>query len=147
MFQLLIRLYYVKKHGCRRIYVLQLTTYRCTSLSKSVSHHAISNKTNECELNSAIIPKHGVHLPELCRSATQAIPTIDINDGPSMSIAERLAALQRSGNTNWKRRIASESSNSMVYDIKLILLQNQNILHYLLLVIKIDIRMEYVPIH
>ncbi|XP_050573054.1 supervillin isoform X2 [Bombus affinis] len=86
---------------------------RCTSLSKSVSHHAISNKTNECELNSAIIPKHGVHLPELCRSATQAIPTIDINDGPSMSIAERLAALQRSGNTNWKRRIASESSNSM----------------------------------
>ncbi|XP_050475708.1 supervillin isoform X1 [Bombus huntii] len=86
---------------------------RCTSLSKSVSHHAISNKTNECESNSAIIPKHGVHLPELCRSATQAIPTIDTNDGPSMSIAERLAALQRSGNTNWKRRIASESSNSV----------------------------------
>ncbi|XP_060818498.1 supervillin isoform X1 [Bombus pascuorum] len=86
---------------------------RCTSLSKSVSHHAISNKTTECESNSAIIPKHGVHLPELCRSATQAIPTIDTNDGPSMSIAERLAALQRSGNTNWKRRIASESSNSV----------------------------------
>ncbi|KAF3420188.1 hypothetical protein E2986_05710 [Frieseomelitta varia] len=86
---------------------------RCTSLLKSVSHHAISNKTNESESNNTITQKqHGVPLPGLCRSVTQAIPTVDINDGPSMSIAERLAALQRSGNTNWKRRIAPESSNS-----------------------------------
>lgn len=88
---------------------------------KSVSHHTISSKVSETnELNSATIQKqHSVPLPGLCRSATQAIPTIDINDGPSMSIAERLAALQRSGNTNWKRRIASESSNSSVNYFKM----------------------------
>lgn len=82
---------------------------------KSASHHAISNKTHESELCGATIQKqHAVALPGLYRSATQAIPTIDTNDGPSMSIADRLAALQRSGSTNWKRRIASESSNMSV---------------------------------
>lgn len=84
---------------------------------KSISHHAINNKTNESESNTTITEKqHGVSLPGLCRSITQEIHTIDTNDGPSMSIAERLAALQRSGNTNWKRRIASEhnSCNSSV---------------------------------
>ncbi|CAK9816931.1 SVIL [Anthophora plagiata] len=86
---------------------------RYASLLKSASHHAISNKINESESSTATIQKqqHAVPLPGLYRSATQAIPTIDTNDGPSMSIAERLAALQRSGNTNWKRRIASETSN------------------------------------
>lgn len=101
------------------------TICRCTSLLKSVSHHAISNKTNESESNNTIIQKqYGVPLPGLCRSITQAIPTVDTNDGPSMSIAERLAALQRSGNTNWKRRIAPESTNSSVNYVKLILLQS-----------------------
>ncbi|XP_076247383.1 supervillin isoform X2 [Calliopsis andreniformis] len=84
---------------------------RYTSLLKSASHHAFCNKTVESESYNVTVEKqHGVALPGLCRSATQAIPTIDTNDGPSMSIADRLAALQRSGNTNWKRRIASESS-------------------------------------
>ncbi|KOC65676.1 Supervillin [Habropoda laboriosa] len=85
---------------------------RYASLLKSASHHAISNKINESESSNPTIQKqHAVALPGLYRSATQAIPTIDTNDGPSMSIAERLAALQRSGNTNWKRRIAPEMSN------------------------------------
>ncbi|XP_026670337.1 supervillin-like isoform X3 [Ceratina calcarata] len=86
---------------------------RYASLLKSASHHAIGNKINENESNSATIRKqHGVPLPGLCRSATQTMSTVDSTDGPGMSIAERLAALQRSGNTNWKRRIAPESSNS-----------------------------------
>ncbi|XP_076639172.1 supervillin [Colletes latitarsis] len=86
---------------------------RYTSLLKSASHHAISNKTHESEsCNVTIQKQHAIALPGLYRSATQAIPTMDTNDGPSMSIADRLAALQRSGSTNWKRRIASESSNT-----------------------------------
>ncbi|XP_034185902.2 supervillin isoform X1 [Osmia lignaria lignaria] len=85
---------------------------RYASLLKSASHHTISNKANESDSCPAGIQKqHPVALPGLYRSATQAIPTIDTNDGPSMSIAERLAALQRSGNTSWKRRIAPESPN------------------------------------
>ncbi|CAL7943188.1 unnamed protein product [Xylocopa violacea] len=86
---------------------------RYVSLLKSASHHAISDRANESESNGVTTQRqHGVPLPGLCRSATQAIPSIDTNDGPSMSIAERLAALQRSGSTNWKRRIASESNSS-----------------------------------
>lgn len=82
---------------------------------KSASHHAISNKANESDSCAAATQKqHPVALPGLYRSATQAIPSIDTNDGPSMSIAERLAALQRSGNTSWKRRIAPESPNPSV---------------------------------
>ena len=85
---------------------------RCTSLLKSASHHEISNKRTDSESCSASIQRqHAIALPGLCRSATQAIPTMDTNDGPSMSIADRLAALQRSGNTNWKRRVASETPN------------------------------------
>lgn len=85
---------------------------RYNPLLKSISHHAINSKTNESESNTATTEKqHGVSLPGLCRSITQEIHTSDTNDGPSMSIAERLAALQRSGNTNWKRRIASEHNS------------------------------------
>ncbi|KZC07403.1 Supervillin [Dufourea novaeangliae] len=86
---------------------------RYASLLKSASHHAISSNTHESEsCNVTAQKQHGVELPGLYRSATQAIPSLDTNDGPSMSIADRLAALQRNGNTNWKRRIVSESSNS-----------------------------------
>nr|XP_012149417.1 PREDICTED: supervillin isoform X3 [Megachile rotundata] len=85
---------------------------RYASLLKSASHHAISSKTNESDSCTGRTQKqHPVALPGLYRSATQAIPTVDTNDGPSMSIAERLAALQRSGTTSWKKRIAPESPN------------------------------------
>ncbi|XP_031843852.1 supervillin isoform X2 [Nomia melanderi] len=102
----------IKNEGVHRQSSFSKQT-RYASLLKSASHHSISNRRHETELSSGAVQKqHGIALPGLYRSATQAIPLVDTNDGPSMSIADRLAALQRSGNTNWKRRIASESVNS-----------------------------------
>ncbi|XP_053980331.1 supervillin-like [Hylaeus volcanicus] len=96
--------------SCQRQSIFSKQT-RYGSLLKSASHHMISNKTHESESYNATIQQDTVTLPGLYRSATQTISATDTNDGPSMSIADRLAALQRSGSTNWKRRIASESSN------------------------------------
>nr|XP_033325478.1 supervillin-like isoform X1 [Megalopta genalis]XP_033325479.1 supervillin-like isoform X1 [Megalopta genalis] len=103
----------IKNEGVLRQSIFSKQT-RYASLLKSASHHSISNKKPETEMSSGTVSKqHGIALPGLCRSATQAIPSVDTSDGPSMSIADRLAALQRSGNTNWKRRIASESAISL----------------------------------
>ncbi|XP_076662287.1 supervillin isoform X1 [Halictus rubicundus] len=100
----------IKNEGVLRHSIFSKQT-RYASLLKSASHHSIGNKKLESETSSGTVQKqHGVALPGLYRSATQAIPSVDTNDGPSMSIADRLAALQRSGNTNWKRRIAPESA-------------------------------------
>ncbi|XP_066588431.1 LOW QUALITY PROTEIN: supervillin-like [Prorops nasuta] len=81
-----------------------------TALAKSASHHALNN---EDSLVGSAVHKHGaVPLPGLIRSATQNIPSVEANETAGMSIAERLAALQRNGNTNWKKRVISTDFSS-----------------------------------
>ncbi|KAI4497986.1 hypothetical protein M0802_006810 [Mischocyttarus mexicanus] len=83
------------------------------ALSKSASHHALSSEGASFDITKEKC-NATTTLPGLYRSATQTIPVSEGTseaDGPGMSIADRLAALQRSGNTNWKRRIMSESSD------------------------------------
>ncbi|XP_043497626.1 supervillin-like isoform X2 [Polistes fuscatus] len=83
------------------------------TLSKSASHHALSSEGASFDITKEKCNATTI-LPGLYRSATQTISVSDgvsEADGPSMSIADRLAALQRSGNTNWKRRIMSETSD------------------------------------
>lgn len=89
--------------------------FRSVALLKSASHHALSNK-NEAKVvprdesleRNEDAPKAATGLH---RSATQPMPSEDLEEMSGMSIAERLAALQHSGNTNWKRRIAPEPKN------------------------------------
>lgn len=75
---------------------------RCSfnSLSKSISQHSLGDERWKPA------QQRGLPLPGLCRSATQVIASIETNEIPSVSIADRLAALHHSGSTNWKRRVA-----------------------------------------
>ncbi|KYN32244.1 Supervillin [Trachymyrmex septentrionalis] len=66
--------------------------------AKSISQHSLSEERWK--------QQRGLPLPGLCRSATQVIASIETSETPSVSIADRLAALRHSGNTNWKRRVA-----------------------------------------
>ncbi|XP_067207104.1 supervillin-like isoform X2 [Linepithema humile] len=56
--------------------------------------------------NEKRVAQHGLPSPERCRSATQVIASIETSDTPSVSIADRLAALRHNGSTNWKQRMA-----------------------------------------
>lgn len=78
-------------------------------MSKSASHHALSSEGTSFDVTKEKC-NATTTLPGLYRSATQTIPISEVAESPSMSIADRLAALQRSGSTNWKRRIMSETS-------------------------------------
>nr|XP_050855846.1 supervillin isoform X1 [Vespula vulgaris] len=80
------------------------------ALSKSASHHALSSEGTSFDVTKEKC-NATTTLPGLYRSATQTIPISEVAESPSMSIADRLAALQRSGSTNWKRRIMSETSD------------------------------------
>lgn len=89
------------------------------ALSSFVDHQ-IRHVTNEKRIS---ISQHGLPLPERCRSATQVVTSIETSNTPSVSIADRLAALRHNGSTNWKQRIASgrteESCNaSLLKDLK-----------------------------
>ncbi|XP_011862595.1 PREDICTED: supervillin-like isoform X2 [Vollenhovia emeryi] len=65
-------------------------------LAKSVSQHSLGDERWK---------QRGLPLPGLCRSATQVVSSIETSETPSVSIADRLAALRHNGNTNWKRRV------------------------------------------
>lgn len=66
------------------------------SLAKSISQHSLGDERWK---------QRGLPLPGLCRSATQVIASIETSETPSVSIADRLAALRHNGSTNWKRRV------------------------------------------
>lgn len=75
---------------------------RCpaNSLAKSVSQHSFGDDSKRRQ------QQRGLPLPGLCRSATQVLASIETSETPSVSIADRLAALRHNGSTNWKRRVA-----------------------------------------
>jgi len=89
-------------HKLRNIIVKEklssVTQCSINSLAKSISQHSLSEERWK--------QQRGLPLPGLCRSATQVIASIETSETPSVSIADRLAALRHSGNTNWKRRVA-----------------------------------------
>ncbi|XP_018397433.1 PREDICTED: uncharacterized protein LOC108775536 isoform X2 [Cyphomyrmex costatus] len=74
-----------------------VTQCSINSLAKSISQHSLNDERWK--------QQRGLPLPGLCRSATQVIASIETSETPSVSIADRLAALRHSGNTNWKRRV------------------------------------------
>lgn len=103
----------MNNHFIRFIYICPfIIPSRHAALSKSASHHALSSDGGSSfDITTKEKCNATTTLPGLYRSATQTIPISDAAESPSMSIADRLAALQRSGNTNWKRRIMmSETS-------------------------------------
>ncbi|XP_028049374.1 supervillin isoform X2 [Monomorium pharaonis] len=72
---------------------------RCSinSLSKSISQHSLGDERWK------VAQQRDVPFSGLCRSATQVIASIETNEIPSVSIADRLAALRHSGSTKWKQ--------------------------------------------
>lgn len=85
------------------------------SLTKSISQHALGDEKWK---------QHGLPLPGLCRSATQVIASIETSETPSVSIADRLAALHHSGTTNWKRRMVGTRIDEPHDDSPLIFEEN-----------------------
>ncbi|EZA60520.1 Supervillin [Ooceraea biroi] len=79
-----------------------------SSLAKSVSQHSLGDEKRR--------QQRGVPLPGLCRSTTQVIESIETSETPSVSIADRLAALRHNGSTNWKRRVAGGKSDESCGD-------------------------------
>ncbi|KAL6422276.1 hypothetical protein ACFW04_010559 [Cataglyphis niger] len=51
------------------------------------------------------------HLERQCRNATQVIASIETSETPSVSIADRLAALRHNGSTSWRQRMADGKIN------------------------------------
>ncbi|XP_015610082.1 uncharacterized protein LOC107274958 isoform X1 [Cephus cinctus] len=102
----------------------QTKTSPVSALSKSASHHMLSREVtrNTKLMDTATMTttttttekRLGIPLPGLCRSATQPMPVSESNNVPGTSIAERLAALQRSGTTNWKKRVPCEPDPLLV---------------------------------
>jgi len=88
------------------------------SLAKSISQHSLGEESWK---------QHGLPLPGLCRSATQVIASIETSETPTVSIADRLAALRHSGNTNWKRRVADARVDESRYDDSLLSLEESTI--------------------
>lgn len=68
----------------------------------------INTSTNEKLMKNLYVPLPGLH-----RSATQPMPGIDGSELSSTSIADRLAALHRSGSSNWKQRIVQDPDSTL----------------------------------
>ncbi|XP_070526196.1 supervillin isoform X2 [Cardiocondyla obscurior] len=103
-----------KMHNNTVVDQKSINVERCfiDSLTKSISQHSLSDERWK--------PQRGVPLPGLCRSATQVIaPSTETNETPSVSIADRLAALRHNGSTNWKRRVAGAKVDEFCDDSSL----------------------------
>jgi len=82
--------------------------YPANSLAKSISQHSLSDEKQKRQC--------GLPLPGLCRSTTQMIKSIEMSEMPSVSIADRLAALRHNGSTNWRRRIVEGKNDESCND-------------------------------
>jgi len=91
--------------------------YPANLLAETISQHSVSDEKR----------KRQCDLPSPCRSATQVIKSIEMNEMPSMSIADRLAALRHNGSTNWRRRIVEGNNDESCNDSPLNLEESMTI--------------------
>ncbi|XP_034940979.1 supervillin-like isoform X2 [Chelonus insularis] len=80
---------------------------RITSRMSILTDISQSNFESECREEKS--------LSEISKNTRPLSTSISL-DFPSMSIADRLAALQRSGSTDWKRRVITESVPSILIE-------------------------------
>ncbi|XP_033229897.1 supervillin-like isoform X2 [Belonocnema kinseyi] len=92
--------------------IIQAKETVSVALSKSTSHHAFMRVTNTTT-HEKLIKNLYEPLSELHQSATQSMPDIEGSDLSNTSIADRLAALHRSGTSNWKQRIIQDPDSTL----------------------------------